>query len=100
MGFNNLYPLKHDEGLVDHKLELFITVLKSGDFRDDSGILIKYGEFSALMNVDTNYINFYKLPEEITFLATAFASGASGFPLCFENLTEKQKNTTVVRNKT
>tara|TARA_B100001750_G_C15513160_1_gene605088 strand:- start:1164 stop:2849 length:1686 start_codon:yes stop_codon:yes gene_type:complete len=100
LGFNNLYPLKHDEGLVDHKLELFITVLKSGDFRDDSGILIKYGEFSALMNVDTNYINFYKLPEEITFLATAFASGASGFPLCFENLTEKQKNTTVVRNKT
>ena len=92
LGFNNLIKLKHEETLINHKKEIFFSVLKSGDFRDDSGLLLKYGNFSALFNVDSNYLNYFKLPEELTMVASSFAGGAGSYPVCFENINENQKS--------
>ena len=91
LGFNNLIKLGHQECLVDAKNEIYFSVLKSGDFRDDSGLLFKYGTFSALFNVDSNFLNYFELPVNLTLLASSFAGGAGPFPLCFENLDENQK---------
>ena len=92
LGFNNLIKLKHEETLINHKKEIFFSILKSGDFRDDSGLLLKYGNFSALFNVDSNFLNYFKLPEKLTMLASSFAGGAGAHPVCFENLNENQKS--------
>ena len=54
--------------VIQKKKEFYISPLKSGDFRDDSGFILKYGSFSVPINVDTNFINFFKLPNEITFI--------------------------------
>ncbi len=92
LGFKNLIKLKYQESLINQKKEIFFTVLKSGDFRDDSGLLFQYGNFSALFNVDSNYLNFFELPETLTLVASSFAGGAGPYPVCFENLSEKQKS--------
>ena len=63
---------------------LILSLLKAGDFRDDSGIYFNYGNFSFLSTVDSNDLNFGVLPLAPTLLATSFAGGASGFPLCFD----------------
>ena len=75
------------------------TVLKSGDFRDDSGVLFSFGDFVAVMAVDCNALNQYVLPKEVTLLATSFAGGASGFPLCFGNYDEAEKARITARNR-
>ena len=74
------------------------TILKSGDFRDDSGILFNIGNFKALFTVDSNFLNFNKLPSNLTLLASSFAGGASGFPLCFENINHLNKKNILNRN--
>ena len=99
IGFNNVIPLKHDFGYIDADKEFYFSPLKSGDFRDDSGIILKYGKFSTLVNVDTNFINFFKLPKNLTMVASSFASGASGFPLCFENISDDEKKKIINLNK-
>ncbi len=99
LGFSNVKILDHDTGYIDEKKEFYLTPLKSGDFRDDSGFILKYGTFSGLINVDTNYINFYKLPSALTFIASTFASGASGFPLCFDNIELKNKKQILQLNR-
>lgn len=68
-----------------------VSVLKSGDFRDDSGIYIEANGHEFLFSVDANFLNSYVLPRKIDLFASAFASGASGFPLCYYNYTENQK---------
>ena len=65
--------------------------MKSGDFRDDSGIYFSIGKFKSILAVDTNSINFFSLPNNITFLASSFAGGASGYPVCFDNLEIDEK---------
>jgi CMP-N-acetylneuraminate monooxygenase len=92
LGFKNIKIIEHDIGYIDEINEFYFSPLKSGDFRDDSGFIFKYGTFSCLINVDSNFINFYKLPKDLTLVASTFASGASGFPLCFENIKENEKN--------
>ena len=34
--------------------------IKSGDFRDDSGLLIQAGAFTAVLTVDSNYFDFVR----------------------------------------
>ena len=36
-----------------------------------------------------------KLDQGVDFLASSFAGGASGFPLCFENYTQSEKEKTI-----
>ena len=92
LGFNNIIKLKHDESLIDHDKEIYFSVLKSGDFRDDSGLLMKYGKFSSLFNVDSNYLNYFQLPKSLTVVASSFAGGAGAYPVCFDDLNETQKS--------
>ena len=65
--------------------------MKSGDFREDSGIYFSIGELTCLFDVDANSINFNKLPN-VDVYASSFAGGASGYPLMFDNYTEKEQS--------
>lgn len=76
MDFNILFNLKGTN--------LNFTIFKSGDFREDSGIYFSNGEFTGLLSVDSNMINFERLPKA-NFFASSFAGGASGYPLMFDN---------------
>ena len=45
---------------------------KMETIRDDSGIYYSIGKFKSILAVDTNSINFFSLPNNITFLASSF----------------------------
>ena len=76
---------------------LIFSILKSGDFRLDSGIYFSNGNFSSLIDVDTNAINFLRLPN-VDLYATSYKGGASGYPLMFENYNQKEKSE-IIRKK-
>lgn len=88
--FKNILELDFDQEYRWDKSELIFSLFKSGDFREDSGIYFSIGEFKALFDVDSNNINFNKLPK-VDLYASSFAGGASGFPLMFENYSIGQK---------
>lgn len=98
LGFENIHKADFGKTYTDFVGEVSLTILKSGDFRDDSGLFVQLGKFSALLTVDSNFIDFGRFPEDITLLASSFAGGASGFPLCFENYTESEKQIIAQRN--
>ena len=97
-GFKNITVMDFSSRFVDKDNEFSIAVLKSGDFREDSGLLFEIGEFTGLLTVDSNLLNFGKLPD-VDILASSFAGGASGFPLCFENYTQSDKEKIIKRNR-
>ncbi len=96
-GFKNIIVNDFTNYFVDKESEFSIAVLKSGDFRDDSGIFFEIGEFKGLLTVDSNLLNFGDLPL-VDLVASSFAGGASGFPLCFENYTQEEKEKVINRN--
>lgn len=98
-GFTNIIPLKCGMIYQLYDTSLVLSILDSGDFRDDSGIYFNYGDFSFLSTVDANDMNLGILPISPTVLATSFAGGASGFPLCFDTFDEKTKKKILRRNK-
>jgi len=98
-GFTHIIPMDFKSRYVAKEAQFSISVLKSGDFRDDSGLLVEIGEFKCLLTVDSNFLNFSKLPENVDLLCSAFAGGASGFPLCFENYSEEEKLAIIGRNR-
>ena len=61
-------------------------------------MFIQYGKFKCLLTVDSNFLNFGRLPT-VDLLCSSFAGGASGFPLCFENYSEDEKKALVTRNR-
>ena len=99
LGFTNLFLCKfgfaYQLGDADFRLSIF----KSGDFRDDSGLWFQYGVFSSVLTVDCNALNAYNLPKDVTLLATSFAGGATGFPLCFWNYSHEDRLRIVTRNR-
>lgn len=99
LGFETILTADFDKSLVLREKEISISILKSGDFRDDSGLLLEIGTFSAILTVDSNYIDFWRLPQDITLLCSSFAGGASSFPLSFDNYTEEEKQRITVRNR-
>lgn len=99
LGFQNIVTCGFTEYLICTERQIALSILKSGDFRDDSGLLIQIGEFSALLTVDSNFLDFGRLPEKINLLCSSFAGGASGFPLCFELYSEEEKTRIVQRNR-
>nr|WP_094462083.1 Rieske 2Fe-2S domain-containing protein [Pannonibacter phragmitetus] len=99
LGFVSILAAPFDAALRDDVAEISLSVLKSGDFRDDSGLLVEIGGFSALLAVDANFIDFYRFPEGLTVFASSFASGASGFPLCFDNYDERERQQIIIRNR-
>tara|TARA_Y100000590_G_scaffold468304_1_gene650597 strand:+ start:9418 stop:11079 length:1662 start_codon:yes stop_codon:yes gene_type:complete len=98
LGFKNIITLDFGYEYYCDKLNFNLAVLKSGDFRDDSGIYFSNGNFEAIFSVDSNFLNFLELPKNITLLASSFAGGASGYPLCFTKFSSKTKSSIVKRN--
>ncbi|MEO1562085.1 MAG: MBL fold metallo-hydrolase [Pseudomonadota bacterium] len=99
LGFEDITEGGFTERFTHHNHEIAVSVLKSGDFRDDGGLLLEVGEFSMVASVDSNFIDFWRYPDGLTLLAHSFAGGASGFPLCFDNFTEEEKERLLTRNR-
>lgn len=90
LGFKNVYVLDFN---VLYNLDgtgLNFALMKSGDFREDSGIYFSNGNFDGLLSVDANMLNFDRLPK-VNFYGSSFAGGASGYPLMFENYNKKEQ---------
>lgn len=75
-----------------------VSVLKSGDFRDDSGFYLCVNGNQWLLGVDANAMNHYSLPQHVDFLLTSFAMGATGFPICYKGFTAQQKESVQEKN--
>ncbi len=84
LGFRNIYRLNFNAQYNLNGTDLIITLFKSGDFREDSGIYFSNGNFTALLSVDSNLLNFGRYPN-VDFYGGSFAGGASGYPLMFDN---------------
>lgn len=97
LGFSNVIELKF--GMI-YELErgFQVSILKSGDFRDDSGLYVACGDKEFLLTVDANYLNGYSLPKNIDYLLTSFAGGASGYPLIYNNFSSEEKSRIAKRN--
>jgi len=91
IGFKNVTPLAFNQIFQVDNREIFLSILKSGDFRDDSGLYISYGKKQAVITVDSSALNHYHLPKNIDFLATSFAAGASGHPWTFNHYNYDKK---------
>ena len=91
-GFQNIIQFEFNENIKFKQTNLIFSFLKSGDFRDDSGIYFSYGKFTCLADVDSNFINFGNLPE-VDLYCSSYAGGATAYPLMFDNykLSDKKK---------
>jgi len=98
LGFHNITVVDFLD-IFEVTTDFHISVLKSGDFRDDSGLYVHANGHEILLTVDANYLNAHVLPSNIDLLMTSFAGGASGFPLCFNNYNKKEKDKILKRNK-
>lgn len=97
LGFTKILELEFNQ-LFELKEGFIVSILKSGDFRDDSGLYLQMGNQQCLLTVDSNFLNSGTLPSNIDLLLTSFAGGASGFPLIYENYTESEKQKILIRN--
>lgn len=98
LGFTNIISLGFND-IYDIVPNFQISILKSGDFRDDSGIYFNLNGYQVLLTVDCNFLNSYILPQNIDLLMTSFAGGASGFPLCYDTYSIEEKKKVILRNK-
>lgn len=85
MGFTNVQVLEFNSIYRVGESPLLLSILKSGDFRDDSGLYLQTDNCSCLLVVDAKALNGMCLPTDIDFLATSFTGGASGYPWCYEH---------------
>ena len=85
--FNKWYSLGADTKYM---------LLMDGTGRDDSGILIEHKNYRILNTVDCSNLNSGDLPES-NVLLTSFAGGASGYPVCWEELFDEEDITKIVR---
>ncbi len=90
LGFKNIEILDFNFQYNLTGTNLNISLFKSGDFREDSGIYFSNGDFTGLLSVDANMINFDRLPK-VNFYGSSFAGGASGYPLMFDNYNNEEK---------
>ena len=73
-------------------------IVKSGDDRDDSSLLVVTKNNKIFLGVDTNMPNKWILPK-VDLLFTAFAGGASGFPSRIENFELARKKEIIESNR-
>jgi CMP-N-acetylneuraminate monooxygenase len=97
-GFHNISSFDLNSYYKYKDTDLYFTILKSGDFREDSGFYFTYGNFKCLSTVDSNDLNFSRFPKDISLFCAAFAGGAQGFPLCFNTIEEDKKLQILERN--
>jgi CMP-N-acetylneuraminate monooxygenase len=98
LGFKNIHRLEFANEYRFRNSKLMLSILKSGDFREDSGIYFSNGDLDCLFSVDTASINFDRLPN-VDLFASSFAGGASGFPLMFETIKKEEKKKILLKNK-
>jgi len=98
-GFNNIYPLELGQAYNLSGTSLIFSILPCGDGRDDSGIYLNYGDFSFLSTIDSNDLNSGVLPHAPTILATCASPGASGHPLCYDDIAPDVKASILKRKK-
>ena len=98
LGFKNIHILNFNVQYNLKGTDLFISILKSGDFREDSGVYFSNGKFTGLLSVDSNMINFERLPE-VDFYGSSFAGGASGYPLMFDNYDAEEKQKILLKDR-
>jgi len=98
LGFTNVIPLEFSN-LYSLFQDFNVSILKSGDFRDDSGIYIQAGKNQFVLTVDCNFLNHHNLPKPVDVLMTSFAGGATGFPLCFDDYDSSQRLAIMTRNR-
>lgn len=94
LGFTNVSRVKAAERsqFDGYNTKDQFAIYLSGDGRDDSGLWVSDGNESCLLCTDANNLNHGVLPN-VTYLCTAFAGGASGYPLCYDNFTMPEKAT-------
>jgi CMP-N-acetylneuraminate monooxygenase len=98
LGFKKVFRLEFGSVYRYYNTDLYLSLLKSGDFRDDSGIYFSNGNLSCLFDVDSNFINFDQLPK-VDIYGSSFGGGASGYPLMFDNYSTKEKVEIINNNK-
>jgi CMP-N-acetylneuraminate monooxygenase len=98
LGFKNVIRLEFNTEYKLNNSDLILILLKSGDFREDSGIYFSVHDFKLLFDVDSNNINFGRFPKADVY-ATSFSSGASGYPLMFDNYNKDEKQKILNTNK-
>ena len=91
MGFKNVHALAFNQIYEFDQTGLYVSIFKSGDFRDDSGLYVNANGKQLLLTVDSSNLNQLTLPKNIDFLATSFTGGASGHPWCFNHYSEDKK---------
>jgi CMP-N-acetylneuraminate monooxygenase len=92
LGFTNINPLPFNHIFRIGSGSTYISLFKSGDFRDDRGIYVTNGERQILATVDSSILNRLVLPMNIDLLACSFSGGASGYPWCFDHYSEAEKS--------
>ncbi|MFM2392583.1 MAG: hypothetical protein RLZZ546_560, partial [Bacteroidota bacterium] len=91
LGYNNLIIADFLEELTIKRDEsVKLVIVKSGDERDDSSLLVYTKDNVIFFGVDTNMPNKWVLPK-VDMLFTPFAGGASGFPSRVENFDLQKK---------
>jgi CMP-N-acetylneuraminate monooxygenase len=75
-----------------------LVVIKSGDTRDDSALLILTKKNKVFLGVDANMPNRWVLPS-VDVLYTPFAGGSSGFPSRIENFSLERKKEIIRSNR-
>jgi len=90
LGFDNIKTFNFEDQYQFKNTNLIITLFKSGDLREDSGLYFSAGLFKGLLTVDANNLNFLKLPK-VDLFAASFAGGAHGYPLNCENYDLKDR---------
>ena len=83
-GFTNIHKLNFENQYQFKDTNLILSIFKSGDLREDSGLFFSIGSFKILLTVDSNNLNFLRLPK-VDLFASSFAGGAHGYPLNCEN---------------
>jgi CMP-N-acetylneuraminate monooxygenase len=98
-GFRDVRPLDFGHIFEVEQSGVYLSLLRAGDFRDDSGLVVAHGDFTAVLTVDSNRLNQLALPVRPSILLTSFAGGATGYPLCFERYGQEEKDAVIARNR-
>ncbi|HTV17282.1 MAG TPA: Rieske 2Fe-2S domain-containing protein [Polyangiaceae bacterium] len=69
---------------------LRVMLLRDGTAPGDSGILVEYAGHRILNSVDCSDVNAGVLPQGIDVLMSSFSRGASGFPVCWGELFDRE----------
>ena len=99
LNFINIFRSKFGSEYKIIDSNMYFSIFKSGDFREDSGIYFSIGNFRGLIDVDSNNINFSRIPE-VDFYASGLGGIASGFPIMYKNYNLTQKKDIIkINNK-